>query len=373
MILGVSKIGVHSFQLDLSSQWIFPLIQGYVEVRQIPVLSEDTPKVLQADWSVLYQETRQRLLQEVQKEKGMGQRRGSAGGKGRRDTGSEIELQNMASVVREELVSKSLNTCTSSLNSMLCTSSVPLKELRTSSGSEYEMYDGSSASEDDSPTTFSPLKFTDKREGGGAGGVAGGGDPAGQDTEPQSDPEWSLIQFSPTRQTREGVVSTGDTVHRSNDVQSEQPTHCKPMTSRTADAALPEKEEKDKSKEEQDQTSPTSGCFEKSTNSGQPLFYSVKDTPDFEGGVMIDLFDSAEACNNKEEPREGGAEPCSREGGGAEPCNKEGGADPCNREDESCSGEGGADQGALEKTTVTQESVEAEEQEESVSVHECEC
>ncbi len=96
----------HNLQLALSSAWVFPLIQGYVEVRQIPVLSEDTPKVLQADWSVLYREERQKLLLEVKAEGGRGQERGSERGSGGGSGKCDVEMQNMAAVPGRELVSK---------------------------------------------------------------------------------------------------------------------------------------------------------------------------------------------------------------------------------------------------------------------------
>ena len=85
--------------------WVFPLIQGYVEVRQVPVLSEDTPKVLLADWSVLYREERRKLLQEVMKE-GRGRARGRGGSDVATDGPVEVELQDMAAVTSEELASK---------------------------------------------------------------------------------------------------------------------------------------------------------------------------------------------------------------------------------------------------------------------------
>ena len=95
--------------------WVFPLIQGYVEVRQIPVLSEDTPKVLLADWSVLYQEERRKLLLEVMKEgKGTEEQREVARGRGGSDVSTggpvEVEMQDMAAVTRKELTSKFVGT-----------------------------------------------------------------------------------------------------------------------------------------------------------------------------------------------------------------------------------------------------------------------
>ncbi len=69
-------------QLKLSKPWILPLIQGYVEVRQIPVLCEDTPNILQPGWSEHYREERERILEEC-----------IDGSENQREWGSSVEVE----------------------------------------------------------------------------------------------------------------------------------------------------------------------------------------------------------------------------------------------------------------------------------------
>ncbi len=234
---------------------------------------------------------------------------------------------------------------------------VPLRELRPSSGSGYETYSGLSDSDDESPTSFSPIKFTDsigggeggvvstgvttEEGGGGAGGVEGKRSPAGQGVQ-TSQKEQMLILFSPDSESKQfplepvGVVSsiaTGRTADSSSDVHSENVTqnsshngpqtsdpqtssHSDPQTSShsdpqtlpnvDSDVTITGSEEKsvadalaNDTREESNCPSSSgtggNGCGENATNNSSSLFYSFQDMPDMEGGVMIDIFDSADS------------------------------------------------------------------------------
>lgn len=73
-------------------------------MRQIPVLCEDTPTILQPGWSAQYREERERILQECEEEHNdpHKERRQSL----RRKDSVEIEMQDMASLEHGELMSE---------------------------------------------------------------------------------------------------------------------------------------------------------------------------------------------------------------------------------------------------------------------------
>ena len=83
----------------LAAPWILPVIQGYVEVRQIPVLLEDTPTILQPGWSKQYKEEREKIEQECMTEQKK-QRSFSI------NAGEEVEMKEMACFKRDRLASK---------------------------------------------------------------------------------------------------------------------------------------------------------------------------------------------------------------------------------------------------------------------------
>lgn len=70
-----------------------------MEVRQIPVLCEDTPNILQPGWSAQYREEREKLLQESLLEERRSRGRGSA-------VVMEMEMQDMASIGQGEIMSE---------------------------------------------------------------------------------------------------------------------------------------------------------------------------------------------------------------------------------------------------------------------------
>lgn len=74
------------------------MIQGYVEIRQIPVLSEDRPKVLQPGWSKQYREEREKIVQECVDETNRRHITGSAG--------TELEMKDMASIDQDGAASE---------------------------------------------------------------------------------------------------------------------------------------------------------------------------------------------------------------------------------------------------------------------------
>ena len=69
-------------------------------MRQIPVLCEDTPNILQPGWSAQYREERDKILQECLDES-KGPKKGF-----RRQESVEIEMQDMASMNRPGMMSE---------------------------------------------------------------------------------------------------------------------------------------------------------------------------------------------------------------------------------------------------------------------------
>ena len=73
-------------------EWVLPVIQGYVEVRQIPVRSCDAPNILQPGWSRHYREEREKIIRECEAEEEAAQRT-------RKKRGSkEVELKDMSAL-----------------------------------------------------------------------------------------------------------------------------------------------------------------------------------------------------------------------------------------------------------------------------------
>lgn len=81
-------------QLEFSDPWILPLIQGYVEVRQIPVLCEDTPKILQPSWSERYREERGKMIRECEQRSSVA------------SSSVEVEMKDLANVNNDEMMSE---------------------------------------------------------------------------------------------------------------------------------------------------------------------------------------------------------------------------------------------------------------------------
>lgn len=74
------------------------MIQGYVEVRQIPVLLEDTPNILQPGWSKQYREEREKIEQGCAVD--LGKRRHFSA-----NAGEEVEMKEMSSLATDRLAS----------------------------------------------------------------------------------------------------------------------------------------------------------------------------------------------------------------------------------------------------------------------------
>ncbi len=70
------------------------MIQGYVEVRRIPVRSRDAPDILQPGWSKHYREERERFIKETLAE-------GEAQKKNKKDS-KEMELRDMSAMASSD-------------------------------------------------------------------------------------------------------------------------------------------------------------------------------------------------------------------------------------------------------------------------------
>ena len=70
-----------------------------MEVRRIPVRSEDAPDIMQPGWTKHYREEREKIIKECMEDE-VQKKRGS------RKTSKEMELKNMASVSQDKLAGK---------------------------------------------------------------------------------------------------------------------------------------------------------------------------------------------------------------------------------------------------------------------------
>ena len=76
------------------------MIQGYVEVRHIPVLQENALDILQPGWSRQYQEEREKIQHECEVDEDKRQKRLA------RKAVMEIEMKEMASEFHDGLTSE---------------------------------------------------------------------------------------------------------------------------------------------------------------------------------------------------------------------------------------------------------------------------